>query len=276
MKIIDLLSSLNVDTYVKEHALEEVIQDKYSSGGEKSLFDGVDPSNKVPFPADFGDLTRLHFLVRERKVINILEFGVGKSTAIFNDALNKNFDEHNDYVSRNLRKTDPFKCFTVDNSDHWISHVKHEYKLNRAILNYSKVIMGQFNGRICTYYENLPNVNPDLIYLDGPDQHNATGDIRGFHTREIERLPMAADLLAMEHFLLPGTLIIVDGRTANARFLRANFQRNWEYSYSADFDQHFFELIEPPLGPYNSKQVEFCLGNEWSKENQIKSAYTSK
>jgi hypothetical protein len=124
-----------------------------------------------------------------------------------------------------------------------------------------------FNGRICTYYENLPNVNPDLIYLDGPDQHNTIGDIRGIHTREMERLPMAADLLAIEHFLLPGTLIIVDGRTANARFLKANFQRNWEYSYSADFDQHFFELIEPPLGPYNAIQIEFCLGNNWSSEN---------
>ena len=33
---------------------------------------------------------------------------------------------------------------------------------------------------------------------------------------------MAADILAIEHFLVSGTLIVVDGRTANARFLKAN------------------------------------------------------
>jgi hypothetical protein len=85
----------------------------------------------------------------------------------------------------------------------------------------------------------------------------------------MERLPMAADLLAIEHFLLPGTLIVVDGRTANARFLKANFQRNWDYSYSTDFDQHFFELIEPPLGPYNARQIDFCLDNNWNPERAI-------
>jgi hypothetical protein len=260
MKIFDLLSSLNIEKYVKENAIEEVIKDDYSvCVGSNNIFDAVDPSNQVPFPSDFGDLARLHFLVRERRVVNILEFGVGKSTAIFNDALNKNFHEHNDYVSKNLRKTDPFRCYSVDNSEQWINHVKDEYKLNRVILNYSKVIMGQFNGRICTYYENLPNVNPDLIYLDGPDQHNAIGDIRGIHTRDMERLPMAADLLAIEHFLLPGTLIIVDGRTANARFLKANFQRNWEYTWMKEYDQHFFELIEEPLGAYNKKQIYYTL-----------------
>lgn len=57
---------------------------------------------------------------------------------------------------------------------------------------------------------------------------------------------MAADVLSIEHFLLPGTLIVVDGRTANARLLRANFQRDWLYYYLEDFDQHFFELCERP------------------------------
>ena len=64
MKILDLLSSLNIKSYVKKHALEAVIQSNYSSGGGvKSVFDSVDPNNRIPFPADFGDLARLHFLV---------------------------------------------------------------------------------------------------------------------------------------------------------------------------------------------------------------------
>jgi hypothetical protein len=268
MKILDLLSNLNIENYLKENDIEAIVKEKFTSREElKGVFDSVDPYNKVPFPAEFVDLVRLHFLVRERKVINILEFGVGKSTAVFNDALIKNYHEHYEYVIKNLRKVDPFRCVSVDNSEHWINLVKQSYNLDRVTLQYSEVIMGQFNGRICTYYESMPNVCPDLIYLDGPGQQNAKGDIRGIHTRDMERLPMAADLLAIEHFLLPGTLIVVDGRAANARFLKANFQRNWDYSYSRDFDQHFFELIESPLGPYNARQICFCLDNNWTSEN---------
>jgi hypothetical protein len=76
---------------------------------------------------------------------------------------------------------------------------------------------------------------------------------------------MSADILAIEHFLLPGTMILVDGRTANARFLASNFQRNWSYSHDVENDVHYFEMMEQPLGKYNKKQIEFCLGLDWYK-----------
>ena len=102
--------------------------------------------------------------------------------------------------------------------------------------------MGSFNDRICTFYDSTPNVSPDLIYLDAPDQHSVLGDVGGVSTRHKDKMPMSGDILRMEHFLLPGTLIVIDGRTANARFLKANLQRNWAYDYDKNFDQHFFEL----------------------------------
>ena len=71
---------------------------------------------------------------------------------------------------------------------------------------------------------------------------------------------MSADILTIEHFLMPGTLIVTDGRTANARFLKSNLQRDLIYCHDESFDQHFFELSETPLGIYNKKQLEFCLG----------------
>ena len=108
-----------------------------------------------------------------------------------------------------------------------------------------------FNDRICTFYDSIPNICPDLIYLDGPDQFSPEGEIRGVSTKHPDRMPMAADILAFEHFLLPGTLIVVDGRGANARFFKTNLQRNWEYNYFENWDQHFFELVEPPLGSIN-------------------------
>ena len=105
----------------------------------------------------------------------------------------------------------------------------------------------------------LPNVCPDLIYLDGPSQHSVLGDVSGISTATPDRLPMSADLLRIEHFLLPGTLIVVDGRTANARFLAANFQRNWTYTEDLTCDVRYLELTEPPLGPYNRRHIEFAL-----------------
>jgi hypothetical protein len=122
--------------------------------------------------------------------------------------------------------------------------------------------MSEFNGRICTFYKNIPNICPDLIYLDGPSQHSAIGNIRGISTRNSDRVPMAGDILAIEHFLLPGTLIVVDGRSANARFLKANLQRLWDYTFIEEYDQHFFELIEHPLGPINRMRIDFMKNKD--------------
>ena len=41
--------------------------------------------------------------------------------------------------------------------------------------------MGEFGGRICTYYSKIPNVCQDLIYLDGPNQFSPKGNIRDFN-----------------------------------------------------------------------------------------------
>jgi len=135
--------------------------------------------------------------------------------------------------------------------------------LSRVKFHYSELEISTFNSRVCTFYKDIPNICPDFIYLDGPDQWSSKGDIRGISTRHIDRMPMAADILAFEHFLTPGTLIVVDGRTANARFLKSNLQRNWIHNHSFTYDQHFFELKEEPLGIYNKRQIEFCLGKDW-------------
>jgi hypothetical protein len=219
----------------------------------------VDPENNQPFEVELDDLVRLHFLIVSRKVTTILEFGVGKSTVVFDHALAENKAKHKDFVLENLRRTNPFECHSVDNSKKWIDICRKSFKTQNVIYHYSKCRMGTFNDRACTYYDSVPNVSPDLIYLDAPDQHSILGDIGGISTRHKDRMPMSADILRMEHFLLPGTLIVVDGRAANARFLKSNLQRNWRYTYKVKFDQHFFELDEDPLGRLNNAQLDFQL-----------------
>ena len=212
------------------------------------------------FQPDYKDLYRLHWLVTSRRVTTILEFGVGKSTIIFNDALLKNKALHENYIKKNLRRSNLFECHSVDNYDSWIDEVSKNYNLDRVTYQKSVLSMGTFADKICTYYETIPNVCPDFIYLDGPDTISALGNVRGISTKHYDRLPMAADILAIEHFLLPGTLIVIDGRTANARFLMCNLQRSWLYFYDKFMDQHFLELSEEPLGIYNRRQIDYCLG----------------
>ena len=76
--------------------------------------------------------------------------------------------------------------------------------------------------------------------------------LEGVSTNHKDRLPMGADILAVEHFLLTSTLIVTDGRTANALFIKSNLHRNWVYCNDENIDQHYFELLETPLDIYIS------------------------
>jgi hypothetical protein len=264
--------------YLQKYSLHNLIDVDIKNYGSidkkiiRSPYYSVNPNLQEPYSAELDDLVRLHHLVISRKVTTILEFGVGKSSVIFDDALKINKNKHSKYI-KNLRRTNPFECFSVDNNKKWISVCKKTAKTKLVKYHYSKCTVSTFNGRICTFYDKLPNICPDLIYLDGPDQFSPIGQIRGINTRNADRLPMSADILAIEHFLLPGTLIVVDGRTANARFLKTNLQRNWSYNHSKEYDQHYFELTEKPLGIYNKKQIDYCLGKEFhlrvSKKNKF-------
>ena len=233
----------------------------YSLKRSVPITEGVDPDLDYALPAEIDDLVRLHFLLRTRKVTTVLEFGVGKSTVVINLALRQNKYAYGDFVANHLRRSEAFKGYSIDNNERWLRATSESAAIENIELWLSEVRMAEWQGRICTLYDRLPNICPDFIYLDGPDQHTVLGDIRGISTRAGDRLPMAADILAIEHFLLPGCLILVDGRTANVRFLLSNLQRNWIYTYLSEFDQHLIELVEEPLGFINRTQLDFCLGS---------------
>ena len=231
----------------------------------KSPFYRVDPKVTEPYAPELDDLCRLHWLLTFRHVTTVLEFGLGKSTIIIDDALNINRMNDLGYVQENLRRSNLFECHSIENNDNWIGEVRSKNNLQSVNYHKAKLTVETFNGRVCTFYDPTPNICPDFIYLDGPDQHSSTGEIRGINTRHKDRMPMSGDILAFEHFLLPGTLILVDGRTANARFLKANLQRDWIYHHDLNTDQHYFELTEVPLGIYNKQQIAYCLGENYYK-----------
>ena len=265
MALKNYFDDLQISNYIVKNKLDTLLNIKNYGDFEKkiehSIYESVDPHNKTPFLPELDDLSRLHFLATTRKAITILEFGVGYSTLVLADALYKNKQRYNEYVSKNLRYSNPFELHCVDADEDFLKITEEkipEHLKEIVHLHHSKVIMGKFNDRICTYYKKLPNIRPDLIYLDAPDQFIPEGLVNGITTAHPDKMPMSADILTIEHFLQPGTLILIDGRTANARFLKTNFQRNWIYEHDSIADVNIFELNESPLGIFNEKYLEFC------------------
>jgi len=279
LELVSLFESqFDVNQYVSQVNMPALFGDifdpkrDYQLENQENSRNTVNPQYDIPFIQEYGDLSRLHYLVRSRKVINVLEFGTGKSTVAIADALRKNGLQYSTLTKKSIRRSDQYKLFSVDNSRHWIKEVKKILPNNLSSyisFTYSKVIISEFQGRVASFYEKLPNVSPDLIYLDAPDQFHVHGNIRGITTAHSDRMPMSADILAIEHFLSPGTLIVVDGRTANARFLICNLQRNWSYLFDSINDQHYFELQEPPLGKHNRALLDHCLGPNYYKRVSI-------
>ena len=183
------------------------------------------------------------------------------------DAISKNQSDFEDLKEKpDIRNTTPFQIFTVDASSKWIDHTKEIFPIdlnNFVSFSLSDVHIGTFNGRLCHFYEKLPNIVPDFIYLDGPSPEHVKGSINGLDFKLFDRTVLSADLLLMEFTFLPWTYILIDGRTNNARFLQNNFQRNFEYVHDVKEDVHTFELIENPLGIYNRTSLEYCLGESY-------------
>ena len=163
-----------------------------------------------------------------------------------------------------LRKKNKFELHSLENEKKFMNISKKRVKkylgsYSGANFYYSKCQMTKFNDRICSEYEKLPLINPDFIYLDGPDQQKVKNKINGISTNHEDMMPMICDILKIENFLIPGTIIIADGRTANSIFLKNNFTRNWIYSYDKKNDQNIFFLNDNSLGPVNDEQKKFYL-----------------
>jgi hypothetical protein len=261
-------TTADVESYVHAHGLASLLNvpgPSVAAGPAPTAYAAVDPANTSPIAPNWPDLVRLHRLVLDRRVTTVLELGCGFSTVVMAHALHQNQLEHGAWVAQHLRRADAFSLHSVDDIPGWIEVTRTRVPddLRDIVhLNASPVHMTTFNGRIATEYETLPNVCPDLIYVDGPSQFDVIGAVNGISTRHPDRVPMSCDVLRIEHFLLPGTLIVVDGRTANARFLKANLQRAWSYHHDREGDVHLFELTEEPLGRYNEAQLRFSAGGQ--------------
>ena len=224
-------------------------QEYWGASGLQALFDDL-PADPDALRPDVNDLVRLHRIVRQRPCVTVLEFGIGCSTIALAHALAQNELEHGELLRERLtRNTQLFQLFSVDANERWIEHTRGRLPASladRVHLTHSTVSATTFGGRLCHTYDQVPDVVPDLIYLDGPDPADVQGNVGGLSFAAPERTVMAADILVMEPTLLPGTVVVIDGRESNTRFLTRNLQR--PHSITVEGDASILELVEPRLG----------------------------
>jgi len=241
-----------IKIFFKKIKLDLVIKDS-----EKEL-------KKSIIKPNLNDLYRLYQIIILNKRTTILEFGSGYSSLIFLIALNNLKNKYQNKI-KNLRRSNPFELFVLENEKKFLSitkkRIKSFNKINKCSIkinyNFSDVVMSEYQNKVVTSYKKLPLCNPDFIYLDGPGQFKVKGNINNISTRHPDMMPMVSDILKFEYFLNPGTIIVVDGRGANAKFLKDHFKRKWLYKYDQIYDQHYFYLNDPILGKYNKLQMRF-------------------
>jgi len=242
------------ERYLFDQGIDEYIHFEQSDE-EVGVYEVVKDDRSEPLPPQPDDLARMHRLSRDRGVMTVLEFGIGYSSIVFADALAKNQAAWQALEERpEIRNENMFELHVVDASPHWLSYWDDRFpaELREYVeFHQSDVHVTTHRGKMCHVYERLPDVIPDFVYLDAPNPKQVEGTHRGMSFHCLERTVMAADLLDIEPTLLPGTYVLVDGRTNNARFLNRYFERDFSYDERPDEDVSVFELDEPPLGKYN-------------------------
>ena len=237
-KIVDFFRSINMDFVVK---LSKEYQESVN-----------DMSSDLKYRPQLLDLYRLYQILKLNKRTTVLEFGSGYSSLIFATALSHLKNKYMTQIKK-LRRNNPFELFILESEKKYLNITRTRIDryftdnpdLDKIDIHYktSKVMMTTFNGRICTEYKSLHKCNPDFIYIDGPEQFNVHKKINDFTTAHKDMMPMICDILKIEYFLTPGTIILLDGRGANTAFLKNNLQRNWIYYECPEFDQHLFYLM---------------------------------
>ena len=223
-----------------------------------------DPS--APYPPVYADLNSLADILHRTSRTRILEYGVGHSTMVF---------------ARHIREMWELALWTeidgpewpigIDTVDagmpyigYWAKKLVEEFKEDADhLVNFHHKVPELVNigNQIASCYPFVPAWAPDFIYIDAPE---------GYQTKMPDSyVPIAADVIRLEPYLMPNTIIVLDGRAANARFIFRHLKNTWAYRYCEERDQHFFVNVEGTRGlPKHErivKEIYYAKG-EWDIE----------
>jgi hypothetical protein len=179
------------------------------------------------FPPVLDDLWFLYSMARQTKPKVILEFGSGISTAVLTQAIVDNGIGH-------LYSVDANRLWADSTRDCMPAHFSGYYDIVHCPLEeivYKDVPTFRHLG--------IPEVIPDLVYLDGP--------------LLTDRVEIASDILFMEDKLPQGGFIVIDGRIKNMKFLNKYLQRPHRLIFRRCHFNSVIELTE--FGANNGNEL---------------------
>ncbi|MBI2055286.1 MAG: hypothetical protein HYT42_00105 [Candidatus Sungbacteria bacterium] len=179
---------------------------------------------KDAFAPSLGDLWFLYRMVRRRKPACILEFGSGCSTVLMAQALADNAER--------LSSVHGF-IYSVDADSRWAAETEKflpSHLKSFCEISYSPLLEGEYDGVPVFRHARIPNVRPDMLFLDGP-------------ALTAER-QAAADPLDIENRFPQHFCMIVDGRWANTMFLKKHLKRRYGFRNLRLSSMSIFELAE--------------------------------
>ena len=248
------------DLFYKNN-LDKILNLKKIYFNKKDIInDPISKNIKKQYNPEIVDLARIYNFVKQEKPFTILEFGVGYSTIVMAQALYENYMSFDKNKQKKIRNSKMFQIYCVDSSKKWITNTSKKVPNHLKIIikfNHSKVKTILYNGEVCHVYSKIPNINPEFIYLDGPHPLDPVGKINNISFSCKERTPISADICFLESTLLPGTNILVDGRTNNVRFLQRNLKRKYQIKWDRHGDVTILKLTEKRLGNLNKLGFEF-------------------
>ncbi len=186
--------------------------------GYVSLFDGRPPEAKPPV---WWDLWMIYRQTRDRKPKTILEFGSGCSTIIFAQALADNAAEGAPGFLHSLDADAFWGQVTIDS----IPENLHAF----CSVTLTDRVEDDLDGTPVWRFANVPDLIPDMIYLDGPE---LTPDRRA-----------AIDVLDLEADFPPGFRLLVDGRSFNCALLEKNFKRHYKRTHRSILKSTTYDLL---------------------------------
>ena len=158
---------------------------------------------------DYCDLLLLYEAVRRRRPRTILEFGSGWSTCVLARALADNVAAGGDAgFLHSLESDRDWAAVTV-------ASMPAELSGYYACVH-SPAVEVEWDGVAGYRHANVPDIAPDMIFLDGPPLTSARN--------------VAVDVLDIEARLPADFLLLIDKRNANARFLRERLARPHRYA----------------------------------------------
>lgn len=215
--------------------------------------------SEILYKPEIEDLYRLYSIVIDNAVTSILEIGSGWSTLAMAMGMHYNYENFGqEYV--NDRNRHAFQIHSYDSSQYFMNIALNRLnskEVKFVIPTICKHQMSTFRDLPATYMSPIPKFDFDFIYLDAPEPEQIFNTTGLLEVNSIYDFPISADLLRNEAYLQPFTIILIDGRTANARFLAQNFYRPWMYHENQALDVSLFLLDEKPLGNINKKHIEF-------------------